>query len=257
MGVTDPSRRLPERDSPLRRVAVVVPAHDEEERIGDALRAIERSACRQPLTVEVVVVLDACTDRTAQVVRSRRPEGVERHVVTTSVRCAASARHVGFGYLERAARHDCAVLSTDADTVVAPDWIERHVAGLDAGLDALAGTVELDGRAGERLDLRRWRLDYERLFANDRRHPHVHAANLSVRLDVLRAVGGFGHRQRAEDIDLWDRLRRHPSVRIGSDHTLTVRTSHRLEGRVVGGFATALGRFDVSVPVATEPFPIT
>jgi glycosyltransferase involved in cell wall biosynthesis len=51
---------------PLPRTAVVVPAFNEAERIGDVLRAI-RSA---PLTLEILVVNDGSSDETAAVARS-------------------------------------------------------------------------------------------------------------------------------------------------------------------------------------------
>ena len=82
--------------------------------------------------------------------------------------------------------------------------------------------------------------------------PHVHCANLAVRLDALDGVGGFGHQRRAEDIDLWQRLRR-AGFSVRADSTSVVTTSARLDGRVSGGFATALASAYRPVTAADHP----
>ncbi|MEP1123672.1 MAG: glycosyltransferase [Ilumatobacter sp.] len=231
---------------------VVVPAHDEVERIGLTLDSIERAAAHREVRVSVsaIVVLDTCEDATDEVVRSHVEVGgpVEWHVVPATVRRASSARQAGLDELVGTMRRSVApsrtaVLSTDADTVVPHDWIVRHVQALDSGLDGVAGIVDLTPDAGSDLGLDAWRSEYESSFRVDGTHAHVHAANLCVRLDVLLAAGGFGHLRRAEDIDLWRRLTSIESVRLCSDQSIVVRTSDRPDGRVEGGFATALARF--------------
>ncbi|MDP2709934.1 MAG: glycosyltransferase [Solirubrobacteraceae bacterium] len=52
------------------RLDIVIPAHNEEHRIGRTLDAY-RAGCPDPGT-RFLVALDACTDRTAQIVRSHR-----------------------------------------------------------------------------------------------------------------------------------------------------------------------------------------
>ncbi len=231
---------------------VVVPAHDEVERIGLTLDSIERAAAHREVRIPVsaIVVLDTCADGTDGVVLSHMDAGgpVEWHLVEAAVRCASSARQAGLdelvGSLPRSvAPSRTAVLSTDADTEVPHDWITRHVTALDSGLDGVAGIVDLELAPGSDLGLDAWRCEYESSFRVDGSHAHVHAANLCVRLDSLLAAGGFGHLRRAEDIDLWRRLRSIDSVRLRSDRSIVVRTSDRDDGRVDGGFATALARF--------------
>lgn len=54
------------------RLDIVIPAHNEEHRIGRTLSAY-RTGCSHPGT-RFLVALDACTDRTAEIVRSHRDE---------------------------------------------------------------------------------------------------------------------------------------------------------------------------------------
>lgn len=250
-----------DRPTSIVQAVVVVPAHDEAERIGLTLSSIDRAATHEDLAIPVkaLVVLDACADVTETVVRSHMAAGgpVDWHTVEVDVRRASSARQAGLeelvgGTMRPTTPAGTAVLSTDADTEVPHDWIVRHVRALDSGLDGVAGIVDLSPAANSDLVLAAWRSEYESSFRADGTHSHVHAANLCVRLDALLAAGGFGHLRRAEDIDLWRRLKSIETVRLCSDQSIVVHTSDRDDGRVDGGFATALARFR-STSSRTEP----
>ena len=104
-------------------IAVVVPAHNEEEHLDaclQSLRLASRCARLKAEAVVLVVVLDACTDRTAQVAQSR-------HATTLSI----NARNVG---IARAAGAQLALSAgarwlafTDADSVVATNWLSAQL----------------------------------------------------------------------------------------------------------------------------------
>ncbi len=51
-------------------LSVIIPAYNEERRIGKTLMAVHDYLCRQPFTWEVLVVLDGATDNTLDVVRA-------------------------------------------------------------------------------------------------------------------------------------------------------------------------------------------
>ncbi|WP_460370781.1 glycosyltransferase, partial [Actinocorallia lasiicapitis] len=62
----------------LPEVSVVMPAHDEAAVIGDALRLLLGAAA--PGAVEVIVVANACTDRTAEIARAEGVRVIEADV---------------------------------------------------------------------------------------------------------------------------------------------------------------------------------
>jgi hypothetical protein len=132
------------------------------------------------------------------------------------------------------------IASTDADSVVPSDWLARQLRHADAGMCAVAGTVEL--LHAPRYLRERFRATYRRGWhANAITHAHVHGANMGVRADVYRAVAGWTDLECGEDHDLWRRVVEfgYPTV---SDTRLPVRTSTRRRGRAPGGFADDLAR---------------
>lgn len=228
--------------TPVRRVDVVVPARDEAETIGGSLDAIVSAARSVRPEVHITVVDDRSVDRTAEVARHRlRSAGLPYRIVDGVGQGVGAARRLGIA----AATDDvadpsrCWVLSTDADTFVPPDWIDRHLRHAAGGAVAVAGVVDLIDDVTTDDFIESWRADYGATLAVDGTHPHVHAANLAIRLDVYRRAGGFAAVERADDIDLWRRVRA-TGVDPIADAGSIVLTSGRRRGRVAAGFAGAL-----------------
>jgi hypothetical protein len=119
-GGAAPERELTERrrTNPRRaRLLFLVPAHDEEDLIGDCVRAILSmdypAACRT-----VVVVADNCSDATAARARAAGATCLERHDAANRGKPRAVAwalDRVGVGAFD-------AVVLVDADAVVAPGY---------------------------------------------------------------------------------------------------------------------------------------
>ena len=239
--------------SPVHTVAVVMPVKDEQARIGAAVRSAVRSleqaqagakaTLGRPFHPWLIVVDDGCTDDTIARARAAAEgsSAVTLSVVSTDAGQAAGARMAGIALVSATAADPTSVwiLSTDGDCVVPPDWVSRYLAHAGAGSSAVAGVVDLIDCEWVEAVGDRWRADYRAEFTDDARHPHVHAANLGVRLDRYLAVGGFRPLDRAEDIDLWTRLRA-AGVAPRADADLVVGTSARTTGRVERGFAHAL-----------------
>lgn len=61
----------------LLRIAVLIPAHNEELSIGRTLASVRAAIARNPHDVRVLVGADGCTDRTAQLARAAGAEVVE------------------------------------------------------------------------------------------------------------------------------------------------------------------------------------
>lgn len=231
---------------PLRsrdRLAVVVPAHDEEELLPALLDSLRVARNRLPAGVacSIVVVADACTDGTVDVARSRL--GRRDVVVTCAERCVGSARRVGTAVaVSDAGRPGTWLASTDADCVVPPTWLVDHLGFARAGVRAVAGVVALDD--SDPVLTGRFRNKYR--VAPDGTHDHVHGANLGMRSDAYLRAGGWRSVATAEDHDLWDRLRADgPVVHTNS---LAVSTSARVVGRAPRGFADGLAELLAGVP---------
>lgn len=223
-------------------VGIVIPAHDEAELVGDAVRAVVAACGRVDATCVVVVVDDGSSDGTTEVAREAL-DGFAGlgSVVVGSFGRASTARCAGIDLIRAVVADpaDTWVLSTDADSVVPPTWIQAYLAHHERGSVAVAGIVDLldeDALWGER-----WRRDYGATVGADLAHPHVHAANLGIRFDVYDEVGGFTDLDRIEDIDLWRKVRAAGYVPV-ADGSIVVSTSARFTGRVEVGFAHALRR---------------
>ena len=224
--------------APIAAVAVVVPAHDEEELIPGCLIAVQQAAeAIGEIPVLVIVVADACSDGTAE---SARLAGTE--VVAVTARCVGHARAAGMlAALEqlRASPDRIWLATTDADTRVPARWLRRQLEYAAAGADAVAGTVTVTDWAEHPTHVP-GAFAAQYAHSGDA-HPHVHGANLGVRASAYLAAGGFRPLPTAEDHDLLSALVRsgHQIVRAPD---IPVVTSARRHGRTPDGFSHLLAR---------------
>ncbi|MDO5711784.1 MAG: glycosyltransferase family A protein [Micrococcales bacterium] len=223
--------------APLRRIAVVVPARDEEELLPSCLAALRRARTQlmvpgnDGVDVRVVIVADRCADGTedialaagAVVVRSDHGRvGAARHQGILVALADAEADGIGPAQTW--------IAGTDADTVVPASWLTRQVAFADAGYDVLVGTVAPTHLRPELFAA--WQTNHTLTEG----HPHVHGANLSFRGSAYLTLGGFGAVGQHEDVGLVARLRQ-STLRWRATDTIRVATSGRLSSRVDNGFA--------------------
>ncbi len=233
---------------PVRRIGVVVPAHDEAARIAPCLDALMAATGRVAMPVSVVVVLDACADDTAEVC-ARYP--VSR--VATDVHNVGRARHIGALHHLGGEDEPSAVwlANTDADTEVPPDWLVDQVRLADQGADVVAGLVALSDAGRTEPLVGAFADDYRRKI-RAASHDHVHGANLGVRASSYLAIGGFPPTAAHEDRRLLHRLETATATRVVRTTAIVVRTSARLAGRCQEGFAATL-RSLTGVPAVAEP----
>ena len=97
----------------------------------------------------VVLLLNNCTDGTADVVRALAPNlpyRLELHQVEFDCAHANAgwARRLAMEAAAKLAAPDGVLLTTDADTLAHCDWIEANLREIDAGHDAVAGYVMAD-----------------------------------------------------------------------------------------------------------------
>lgn len=215
-------------------VAVVIPAHDEEELLGTCLASVRRAMHRVPaVPVRIVVVADACTDATVAIAQFARAEvvSVQARSVGAARAAGATAALAGAGVPPERLWIAC----TDADSTVPAPWLADQLAAARTGADLYLGTVEPDFRDLDEARRRAWHAMHPPGHARG----DVHGANLGVRASALLAAGGFEPVPEHEDVRLVARLRALGAVAVASD-AARVRTSGRARGRTPGGFARYL-----------------
>lgn len=168
--------------------SVVIPAHNAAATIGRQLGAL--CAQTDPPPFEVIVVLNRCTDRTAEVVKEFDELLPLVAVVANAQGSAAYARNVGASH----ARSD-RILYCDADDEVSTCWIVGMLVGLE-GADLVGGLILVD-----RAELPEWA--YDNFYAKtdglclhdaDQRFQYPLGASLGVRHHAFDLVGGFDER---------------------------------------------------------------
>jgi glycosyltransferase involved in cell wall biosynthesis len=215
------------------RVDVVVPAHDEEETVVECLRSLLRARAhllrrRTDLECRIVLVLDACTDRTAELAAGF---GDDVETCTVSSRSVGAARRAGAELvLQPGARQWLA--QTDADSTVPEHWLAGHAAAAEAGVELLLGTVRptFDTFSAQQ------RLDWRRSHPVGHLPGDVHGANLGIDAALYRRLGGYAQLREHEDVDLVQRARA-AGARVEANGGIAVRTSDRRVGRTPGGYA--------------------
>ena len=251
------------------RACAIIPARNEERilpRALDALR-LQNDLNGRPLPhecYEVILLLNNCTDASQAVAehyQSAHPT-FTLHVASSNLR--PEEAHVGTArrMLMDSAYHrlllaktSCpAILSTDADTVVAPDWIARNLAALEAGADVVGGVIHLFHE--DLLTLRREEAGTYYAYQRDRqlqrlvarlesildpdladpwpRHLEHFGASLACTSSIYALAGGLPPVKPLEDVAFIDALRK-VGARIRHCPQTHVYTSARFDGRASVG----------------------
>ena len=223
-------------DQEVRAVGVVVPVHDEEDRLRAALEAIEVAVHALPagIACRVAVVLDHCRDGSAAIARSW---GGRTGALVTSRECRSvgAARRAGSRALlslwPEMHPAEIWIATTDADSRVPPNWLTVQLEAHASGADLWAGRVRV---LEESAVVERWREAY------DTQRDPVHGANMGFSATLYRHIGGFGRLRSGEDRDLHRRAVA-AGFQVAHDRRAAVTTSSRRRGRAPGGFAGVLG----------------
>ncbi|WP_208508195.1 glycosyltransferase [Variovorax paradoxus] len=213
-------------------IGIVIPAHNEEMLIGPCL-AQARACARDPALggerVEIVVVADRCSDATASIAARSGAR-----VLDIDARNVGLARATGASALLALGARWLAF--TDADTLVAEDWLSQQLA-LDA--EAVCGTVEVTDWTPHGENALFLSRHFATSYLDVDGHRHVHGANLGVAAHAYLRAGGFQELACSEDVALVTELER-TGARICWSARPRVCTSARKVARAPGGFADAL-----------------
>ncbi len=242
-------------------VAVAVPVRDEEDRLEACLDALDRQVCGR--ADHIVVLLNNCTDRSAEIARGMRSRlNSTLHVIEMLLpperANAGHARRLAMNQAARRAGAAGVILTTDADGRVDPEWVGANLAALHAGADAVAGWVELDPQDWGAIPMALHEADAlecgydsacDALHAgldpdpDDPwpRHTQASGASLAVTVAAYRAAGGLPAVPCGEDRAFVTALRQ-IDARVRHAPECRVVVSGRLAGRAVGGMADTIRR---------------
>ncbi len=257
------------RLDPLKAV-IAIPANNESDRIIACLSALatQRDEFGAPISAglfEIVVLVNNSTDDTASKVaefatRSPQPIIVVEFSLPPERANAGWARKAAMDEaadrLERTGSRNAAILTTDADSLVAPTWFSATMAAFELGVDCVAGYI--DAQPAEIMDLgpafiNRGRSEdgYIRCVAEifARCDPIAHdpwpnhrvssGASLAVTLSAYRAIGGLPPMPVGEDAAL-TRTLEEAGFKIRHAMDVCVVTSCRFDGRAKGGAADTM-----------------
>jgi biofilm PGA synthesis N-glycosyltransferase PgaC len=129
-------RRAP-RTSDRGLVVALIPAHNEQDRIGKAIRSLDEQTSKPDLTI---VVADGCTDRTALAAQSA---GADVFVPVGNEHKKAGALNQVLDLLLPQLRDDDAVLIMNADSFLASTFVSEARRRLTAGV---GGVGDVEGR---------------------------------------------------------------------------------------------------------------
>lgn len=220
------------------RAVVVIPAHNEATGLPKCLKSVLTATQRVPGGVQTIVVLDACSDASAQVVRSFGPAV---QALPVDARNVGAARAAGFDHAQtiwaESATTRTWYATTDADSCVDPDWLTRQ---MTADADMVLGVVRISNwRNVPAATARRYLHRYRSKTRADGGHNHIHGANMGFSAEKYWQIGGFAPLATGEDVDLVRRFEE-GGYQILRDSGLSVVTSARAVGKAPNGFAANL-----------------
>jgi len=247
-----------------RAVAIGIPSRNEAGRIGRCVERLNEMATDERVSdVRILVLANNCVDATVEEAAAVKP-AFGRTLEVRGVTLAPDQAHAGWARrlaMEAAGASLASpfdiLMSTDADTLVARDWLVRTLDHIDRGWDAVAGQALLDPGELRRLPpaprarfaaIRRYNNAMTFLKARRAkdeawpRHFYEGGASIALTRDAYAKVGGAPTPPVGEDKALFDAVRRWGG-RVRHPTDVRVFTSPRLNGRARDGAADTLARW--------------
>jgi glycosyltransferase involved in cell wall biosynthesis len=254
------ARALPSLAFHRHGVVVAIPAKNEARRIGFCLLSLAMQTHRPDA---VVLLANNCTDRTTAIAEKMSAHLPYRLLILSRMlpRLEANAGHARRLAMQSAAKlagSGGVLMTTDADSVVASDWVERNLVALLSGADAVCGRVQLHPGEHARIPAHLHAddaLECELIALADRmahcidpdpadpwpRHTEAAGASLAVTVSAFERIGGVPAMESGEDRAFVSALAR-IDARIRHDPTIIVTVSGRIDDRTPGGMAETIRR---------------
>ncbi|ETX16708.1 hypothetical protein OCH239_00430 [Roseivivax halodurans JCM 10272] len=249
----------------MTHITVAVPACNEAEGLPAHLAALDRAAARTRAQVDVLIFANGCTDDTARLASGFKARHcrvrVESATLAPGEANAGTARRLAARMAVALSPETDILVTTDADSQLAPDCLEAFRSGVSAGADLVCGTISFSlapevrnapcMRRHDRIATPYGELMRELRFGIDllcgRRAPgplpHYVASGACMALSraLYEAIGGFPDAACGEDRAL-ARCAGRRGARIDYCSRAHAVVSPRLVGRAAGGMADTLRR---------------
>ena len=245
----------------LAQMAVAIPARDEEDRIGKCLSAFAAQIDVNLRELAIVVLSNNTTDRTLDVVaQTAQATSLWIDVIDVTLEPdranAGWARKLAMDHARHLVVDTGVILTTDADTVVDPNWVRQTLLAITGGVDAVAGYVTANDVELQQVDTalleigaKEWALQHLLAEIDARSDPVPHdpwprhnqncGASLAITAAMYDRIGGLPPLAVGEDTALMNKVRA-VDGRIRHAPDVHVVTSARVVGRASGGMADAL-----------------
>ena len=122
-------------------LSIIIPAYNEEKRIANTLKEIDKYLSKQSYDYEILVVNDGAKDKTAEVVKKVMPE-------IKNLRLIDNKKNHGKGYVVRQGILEAKGkyrIFTDADNSTSIDQIEKIWPEFEKGLEIVIGSRDIKG----------------------------------------------------------------------------------------------------------------
>lgn len=198
-----------------KKISIVIPARNEEAVLAECIESIQTSASHANLSIEIVVVLNRCTDSTEQIARS-----LGAIIVKNDSKNLSEIRNVG---IKAASSHFIATI--DADSTMSKKLLGKIYDRLSSGTYVAGGTMIFTERFSLGI-----------IVTGLVIMPYLVLSGISVGCfyfskEAFEAINGFDEELKtAEDIDFAQRLRKFAhsqKKRFSSIYTAWIVTSCR------------------------------
>lgn len=257
------------------KTSVVIPVRDEADTLPQTLAAFaaQTNFAGKPLNpreFEIIFLANNCADASAQIVRRFKSENPNLQIHLADFSLGRKKSNIGF--VRRLLKNEAhrrlltnklgggVIMTSDADTRVAPDWIAANLREIETGADAVGGRIIIADDELEKMDAisRKFHLadeEYRLLTAAienfidyvphdcaaDRHHQHFNAS-FAVTTEAFRRAGGVPKVKFLEDAALYAALLR-VDARFRHSSRVRVFTSSRRLGRSRIGLSNQLNEW--------------
>ncbi|MBI5530869.1 MAG: glycosyltransferase family 2 protein [Candidatus Doudnabacteria bacterium] len=125
----------------MKKLSVIIPAYNEEHRIGSTLGAIHNYLSKQNYEYEIIVVIDGAKDKTAEVVSGMQSQ-IKNLTVLNNKQNHGKGWVVRQGMLQAVGEYR---LFTDADNSTSIEQVEKFFPFMSQGYDIVIGSIEVEG----------------------------------------------------------------------------------------------------------------